>query len=125
MADTDLDPARASPSSDVQEHRCSLARNCLWLLYHERIQLKKIAQRRRRRNNEGKGKTIRIATLNVGSMTGRGQEVMDFMERRKINIMCIQETKWKGSKARELGNGFKLFYIGEDGRRNGVGYYSQ
>ena len=25
------------------------------------------------------------------------------------------------SKAKELGNGFKLFYIGEDGRRNGVG----
>ena len=35
--------------------------------------------------------------------------------------MCVQETKWKGSKARELGNGFKLFYIGEDGRKNGVG----
>ena len=35
--------------------------------------------------------------------------------------MCVQETKWKGSKAKELGNGFKLFYIGEDGRRNGVG----
>ena len=65
--------------------------------------------------------TIRIVTLNVGSMTGRGQEVVDFMERRKINIMCVQETKWKGSKARDLGNGFKLFYIGEDGRRNGVG----
>ena len=35
--------------------------------------------------------------------------------------MCVQETKWKESKARELGSGFKLFYIGEDGRRNGVG----
>ena len=59
--------------------------------------------------------------MNVGSMTGRGQEVVDFMERRKVNIMCVQETKWKGSKAKELGNGIKLFYIGEDGRRNGVG----
>ena len=83
--------------------------------------MKKIAQRRRRRNNEGTGKTIRIATLNVGIMTGRGQEVVDIMERRKINIMCVQETKWNGSKARELGSSFKLFYIGEDGRRNGVG----
>ena len=46
---------------------------------------------------------------------------MDFMERMKIDIMCVQETKWKGSKARELGNIFKLFYVGEDGRRNGVG----
>ena len=35
--------------------------------------------------------------------------------------MCLKETKWKGSKARELGNGFKLFYVGEDGRRNWVG----
>ena len=53
-------------------------------------------------------------------MTGRGQEVVDFMERRKVNIMCVQDTTWKGSKAKELGNGFKLFYIGDDGRRNGV-----
>ena len=43
------------------------------------------------------------------------------MERRKIDIMCVQETKWKGIKARELETGFKLFYIGEDGRRKGVG----
>ena len=121
MADTDLDPARASPSSDAKEHRRTLARNGLRIPYHERIRLNKIAQRSRRRDNEGKGKTIRIATLNVGSMTGRGQEVVDVMERRKINIMCVQETKWKGSKARELANGFKLFYIGEDGWRNGGG----
>ena len=89
MADTDLDPARASPSSNAQEHRRALAINGLRLPYHERIRLKKIAQRRRRRNNEGKRKTIRIATLHVGSMTDRGQEVVDFMVRRKINIMCV------------------------------------
>ena len=53
--------------------------------------------------------------------TERGQDVVDVMERRKINIMCVQETKWNGRKARELGNGFKLFYIGENGRINGVG----
>ena len=69
-----------------------------------------------------KGKNIRIATLNVRSMTGRGQEVVDFMERRRVNILCVQETKWKGSKVKELGNGFKLlYYVGEDGRKNGVG----
>ncbi|XP_047483276.1 craniofacial development protein 2-like [Penaeus chinensis] len=54
-------------------------------------------------------------------MTGRGQEIVDFMEKRKINIMCVQETKWKGAKAIELGNGFKLFNTGTDRRRNGVG----
>ncbi|KAF7704748.1 hypothetical protein HF521_021820, partial [Silurus meridionalis] len=32
-----------------------------------------------------------------------------------------QETKCKGSKARNIGGGFKLFYHGVDGKRNGVG----
>ena len=64
---------------------------------------------------------VKIGMLNVGSITGRGHELVDLMERRKVKIMCLQETKWKGRKARELGNGFKLFYVGEDGKRNGVG----
>ena len=71
MADTDLDPARVSPSGDAQEHRRTHARNVLRLPYHERIWLKKIAQRRRRKGNGGKGITIMIATLNVRSMANR------------------------------------------------------
>ncbi|KAJ8376012.1 hypothetical protein SKAU_G00065920 [Synaphobranchus kaupii] len=43
------------------------------------------------------------------------------MERRKIDILCVQETRWKGSKARNIGRGYKLFYHGVNGRRNGVG----
>ena len=35
--------------------------------------------------------------------------------------MCVQETRWKGSKARNIGEGWKLYYHGEDGKRNGVG----
>ena len=64
---------------------------------------------------------MRAATLNVGSMTGKGRELAGIMERRKVDILCVQETKWKGSKARSLGGGFKLLYHGVDGRRNGVG----
>ncbi|KAK3560232.1 hypothetical protein QTP86_002181 [Hemibagrus guttatus] len=43
------------------------------------------------------------------------------MERRKVEILCVQETRWKGSKARSIGAGFKLFYYGVDSKRNGVG----
>ena len=43
------------------------------------------------------------------------------MLKRKVDILCVQETKWKGSKARNIGDGCKIFYHGEDGRRNGVG----
>ena len=43
------------------------------------------------------------------------------MERRNVNILCLQETKWKGSKARNIVGGCKLLYNGADGRRNGIG----
>ncbi|KAK3562698.1 hypothetical protein QTP86_005317 [Hemibagrus guttatus] len=43
------------------------------------------------------------------------------MERRKVDILRVQETRWKGSKARSIGAGFKLFYYGVDSKRNGVG----
>ncbi|KAK3525653.1 hypothetical protein QTP70_002564 [Hemibagrus guttatus] len=54
-------------------------------------------------------------------MTGKGRELADVMERRKVDILCVQEIRWKGSKARSIGAGFKLFYYGVDSKRNGVG----
>ncbi|KAI5612991.1 hypothetical protein C0J50_4233, partial [Silurus asotus] len=53
-------------------------------------------------------------------MTDKGREIDDMMERRKVDMLCVQETKWKGSKARNIGSGFKLFYYCVNGRRNGV-----
>ncbi|KAK3518215.1 hypothetical protein QTP70_033908 [Hemibagrus guttatus] len=52
---------------------------------------------------------------------GKGRELADMMERRKVDILCVKETRWKGSKARSIGAGFKLFYYGVDSKRNGVG----
>ncbi|VDP55773.1 unnamed protein product [Heligmosomoides polygyrus] len=43
------------------------------------------------------------------------------MKRRRIQVLCLQETRWKGAKAREIGEGVKLYYNGEDTKRNGVG----
>ncbi|KAI5099810.1 gastrula zinc finger protein XlCGF28.1-like [Silurus meridionalis] len=45
----------------------------------------------------------------------------DKREERPKNWWWISETKWKGSKARNIGGGFKLFYYGVNGKRNGVG----
>ena len=33
-----------------------------------------------------------------------------------MDIQCVQETRWKGSKARSLGTEFRLFYHGVDGK---------
>ena len=52
-------------------------------------------------------------------MTERGRELADMKEQRNVNIQCLQETKWKGSKARNIGGGCKLFYSGADGKKMG------
>jgi hypothetical protein len=53
---------------------------------------------------------IRIGRWNVGSLTGKLRELVDAASRRRVNILCVQETKWKGQKAKEVENtGFKLW----------------
>lgn len=55
-------------------------------------------------------------------MTGRGREIADMMQRRRVNILCVQETRWRGNKSREIGEGYKLVYSGANNKgRNGVG----
>ena len=76
---------------------------------------------RRKEKRAGKSEEMRVGTLNVGTMSGKGGEIVDMMERRKIDVLCVQETKWKGSKARSMGKGYKLLYYGLDGKRNGIG----
>ena len=57
----------------------------------------------------------------IGTMTGWGRELADMMERWNVDILCLQETKWKDSEARNIGGGCKLLYNGADGRKNGIG----
>ena len=110
---------------------------------------------------KGRCSLIRVGTLNIGTMTGRGRELADMIvvvvvfiyrvqklainqrnentltkksdevkrktiisslmatrspslfhlkiERRNVDILCLQETKWKGSKARNIEGGCKIF----------------
>jgi exonuclease III len=65
---------------------------------------------------------VRVGTCNVGSLTGKLREIVDTMIRRRVNILCVQETKWKGQKAKEVEDtGFKLWYTGNTSTKNGVG----
>jgi exonuclease III len=52
---------------------------------------------------------------------GKLRELVDAAIRRRVNILCVQETKWKGQKAKEVEDiGFKLWYTGTTLGRNGV-----
>jgi exonuclease III len=44
------------------------------------------------------------------------------MIRRRVNILCIQEMKWKEQKVKEVKDtGFKLWYTGNTSIKNDVG----
>ena len=58
---------------------------------------------------------IRFGTLNVGSLCGR---------KRKVDVCCIQEVRWKGQGARFVGTWgrrYKLWWSGNDAGFRGVG----
>nr|XP_009587226.1 craniofacial development protein 2-like [Nicotiana tomentosiformis] len=56
----------------------------------------------------------------MGTLTGKSLELAKIFEKRKVNIACVQETRWVGDKARDVGS-FKLWYSGRVGGRNRVG----
>jgi hypothetical protein len=65
---------------------------------------------------------IRLGSLNVGSLIGKLRELVDTAIRRCVNILCVQEIKWTGQKAKKVENtGFKLWYTGKERNKNGVG----
>uniref|UniRef100_W5NG45 Endonuclease/exonuclease/phosphatase domain-containing protein n=1 Tax=Lepisosteus oculatus TaxID=7918 RepID=W5NG45_LEPOC len=66
-------------------------------------------------------KSMRVGSWNVGTMTGRGKELVETIARRKVEILCVQETKWKGNGSRHLGEGYKILYTGKSTKMNGVG----
>ena len=62
---------------------------------------------------------IRFNTWYIGTL-GKAWEVIGVRRDRKINILCLQETKWVGEKAKDI-DGYKLWYTGKVSHRNGVG----
>jgi exonuclease III len=58
----------------------------------------------------------------VGLLTGKLREVVDTIIRQRVNILCIQEMKWKGQKENEVEDtNFKLWYTCTMLSKNGVG----
>ena len=63
---------------------------------HCKNKRRKRGKRRVKRQREvwkGRRSLIRVGTLNIGTIIGRGRKLADMMERRNIDILCLQETK--------------------------------
>jgi exonuclease III len=62
---------------------------------------------------------IRLGSWKVGCKL---RELVVTTVRRGVDILYIQETKWRGQKAKEVEDtGFKLWYTGTAENKNGVG----
>ena len=70
--------------------------------------------------------TLRMASLNVGTLRGRSREVVETMSRRGIDLCCIQECRWRGAgESARIIDGkdstYKCFWITNKLGRGGVG----
>ena len=61
----------------------------------------------------------------MGTLIGRSGEIAEVLERRRVKVCCVQETRWKGDGARVLriatGGKYKLLWKGCAEGLNGVG----
>lgn len=66
---------------------------------------------------------LRFATINVGSLVARGAEVVETMGRRRVDIVAMQEVRYKNEGTKILRGGdfeYKLFWKGEETGQGGV-----
>ena len=68
----------------------------------------------------GPGLRVRVGLANVGTMRGREEEVVEMVNRRRLDFCCLQETRWKEGSARKLG-GYKFYWQGCEEGNAGVG----
>ena len=75
---------------------------------------------------------FRCMSINVGTMRGRGAEIVETSDRRKANLGLLQETRWKGSNCPKESHSqvrwikgkaskSKFFWSGNSKGTNGVG----
>ncbi|KAL4191755.1 hypothetical protein AMTRI_Chr07g31410 [Amborella trichopoda] len=102
--------ARAFPRSDALQRRPVAMKNRQGFPRHPRqARVKKLVQENR----------IHLATRNVRTLIGKSIEFVDTMRQKRVKIACLQETKWKGEKAKEI-DMYKLWYTKKDNNRNGI-----
>ena len=88
-----LTPGLPTTASGVaQQDTCG---NYATVKHSENKSRKRGGKRVKKQREAWKGRRllIRVGTLNIRTMTGRGRELADMMEQRNIDILCLQETK--------------------------------
>ena len=75
---------------------------------------------------KGVKRKFRVGTLNVNTLRGRVCEVVETLSRRKVDVCCIQETRYSGGSCRTIKDKdtrYKLYWSGNDKGTAGVGVF--
>ena len=67
---------------------------------------------------------LKVCAINVGTLVGRGRELVAMLTKRKIDMCCIQEVRYRNQGCTTIGGGddkYKLWYSGGQEKKNGVG----
>jgi hypothetical protein len=73
--------------SDALHHRPGVVKN--------KQESSHLTRRMRRVRNLAEPSRMHVGTWNVGSLTGKLRDIVDTMIMRRVNILCVQEMKWK------------------------------
>ena len=66
---------------------------------------------------------LRLATINVGTLVGRAAEVVETAGRRKVDVLALQEVRYKNEGGKYLKGGdfeYKMYWKGENTGQGGV-----
>ena len=73
-------------------------------------------------------KQFRVGSLNVGTLRGKAAEIVETASRRRVDLCCLQETRWKGgldaSQNRMIkgkDSCYKFYWAGNQEGTGGVG----
>ena len=75
-------------------------------------------------NVRRKDEVIRVCTVNIGTLLGKRREVVEMLARRRVDICCIQEVRYKNQGTTAFGSNeekYKFWYHGNKDGTNGVG----
>ena len=64
---------------------------------------------------------LRVATLNVGTLRGKEEELVSLMQERRIDVLGLCETKLAGKRSRTLHENYQPIFSGAGDTRHGVG----
>ena len=58
---------------------------------------------------------VRVGSWNVGSMSGADTEVCEELKKRRMDVCCQQEVRWRGQGARFMGVKGRRYKLGWSG----------